>query len=75
MPVSTRWPPRGCGAPFHTCRAEARDPHRPPSDKGVIDGEFVVADEDDRRPPVDLPLDTDDTGPSRPGRGSGWTRH
>ena len=52
-----------------------RDPHRPPYDKGVIDGEFVVADEDDRRPPVDLPLDTDDTGPSRPGRGSGWTRH
>ncbi|WP_405402243.1 FxsA family protein [Paracoccus sp. Ld10] len=52
-----------------------RDPHRPPYDKGVIDGEFIATG-DDRRPPVDLPLeDTDDTGPSRPGRGSGWTRH
>lgn len=49
-----------------------REPHRPPYDRGVIDGEFVVETEPAPRPVVDLPHDTDD---SPPRRGSGWTRH
>lgn len=55
------------------------DPHRPPYDKGVIDGEFEVAPDAgaSRTAPLDLPLDPDDTPlPGRnSGRGSGWTRH
>ncbi|CAM3160977.1 FxsA family protein [Paracoccus nototheniae] len=56
-----------------------RDPHRPPYDDGVIDGDFVVTDDEpgrtDRRPPVDLPHEIDDQTPPRAPRGSGWTRH
>ncbi|TJZ85125.1 FxsA family protein [Paracoccus hibiscisoli] len=50
-----------------------RDPHRPPYDQGVIDGEYVVAD--DPRAPVDLPPELGDDQPPRRTGGSGWTRH
>lgn len=53
-----------------------RDAHRPPYGDGVIDGDFIVTEEDHAaRPPVDLPPELDDESPRRPGRGSGWTRH
>ncbi|WP_410217159.1 FxsA family protein [Paracoccus sp. (in: a-proteobacteria)] len=53
-----------------------RDPHRPPYDDGVIDGDFVVSEnEGPGRPPVDLPPELDEPAPPRSGRGSGWTRH
>lgn len=52
--------------------AARRDPHRPPYDDGVIDGEYVVEDEPSRHgaPSPDLP-------PSEGARrgNSGWTRH
>ena len=50
-----------------------RDPHRPPYDQGVIDGEYIVAD--DPRAPVDLPPELGDDQPLRRTGGSGWTRH
>nr|WP_111301254.1 FxsA family protein [Paracoccus saliphilus] len=53
-----------------------RDPHRAPYGDGVIDGDFIVAEnEDTGRAPVDLPPELDEPDASRPGRGSGWTRH
>ena len=59
-----------------------RDPHRPPYGDGVIDGDYIVAEDEPRSPPppVDLPPEIDDLPPPRtpggPGsRGSGWTRH
>ncbi|WP_265502305.1 FxsA family protein [Paracoccus beibuensis] len=53
-----------------------REAHRPPYADGVIDGEYIVTEEDrTARAPVDLPPELDDDTPRRPGRGSGWTRH
>lgn len=55
-----------------------REPHRPPYGDGVIDGDYVVED-DDRRParsqtPPDVPSDLPDDPSDRRGN-SGWTRH
>lgn len=60
--------------------ARRRDPHRPPYDGGVIDGDYVVSPGPEPRAPVDLPPEIEDGigdgQPPRPGpRGSGWTRH
>lgn len=53
-----------------------RESHRPPYDDGVIDGDYIVADDDrPARPPVDLPHDIDGEPGAPPPRGSGWTRH
>ncbi|WP_411838108.1 FxsA family protein [Paracoccus sp. ME4] len=56
-----------------------REPHRPPYEAGVIDGDYVVADDGGSpRAPVDLPPELGDVPPPPgrgTGRGSGWTRH
>lgn len=58
-----------------------RDPHRPPYGDGVIDGEYVVEDDDGgharTRTPPDLPADLPDdrAAGDRRRNGSGWTRH
>lgn len=50
----------------------AREPHRPPYNNGVIDGDYTVEDE----PPHKRPLPPDVDSPENPPRGSsGWTRH
>lgn len=63
--------------------ASARhEPHRPPYGDGVIDGEYIVEEDDLRRSrpqtPPDLGDDISSDGQA-PGRGqagrSGWTRH
>ncbi|MBO9453961.1 FxsA family protein [Paracoccus sp. R12_1] len=54
------------------------EPHRPPYGDGVIDGDYVVEEDDPRtaRPqtPPDLPPELPHDPPGRRG-GSGWTRH
>ncbi|MDO5632549.1 MAG: FxsA family protein [Paracoccus sp. (in: a-proteobacteria)] len=49
------------------------EPHRPPFQGGIIDGDYTVEDDDDpRRPPG--PPDTLPPDVLPPGGGSGWTR-
>ncbi|MCF3974386.1 FxsA family protein [Paracoccus salsus] len=53
------------------------EPHRPPYGDGIIDGDYVVEDDEvPRRPqtPPDLPVEPVDDQPDRRGN-SGWTRH
>lgn len=53
------------------------EPHRAPYGEGVIDGDYVVEDDDAgprRQAPPDLPHELPDDPPRRRG-GSGWTRH
>lgn len=52
-----------------------RETYRPPYADGVIDADYVVEDRPRHpRPPLDLPEDIADDGPTPRGN-SGWTRH